>query len=33
MITGWQYNVYNDGDYSGWYYYDPVTGEEKRAGN
>ena len=31
MITGWQYNVYNDGDYSGWYYYDPVTGEEKRG--
>ena len=31
MITGWQYNVYNGGDYSGWYYYDPVTGEEKRG--
>ena len=31
MITGWQYNVYNGGDYQGWYYYDPVTGEEKRG--
>ena len=29
MITGWQYNVYNGGDYSGWYYYDPVNGDKK----
>ena len=29
MITGWQYNVYNGGDYSGWYYYDPVKGDKK----
>ena len=24
MITGWQYNVFYGGDYSGLYYYDPV---------
>ena len=29
MITGWQYNVSDDGDYHGWYYYDPVNGDEK----
>ena len=29
MITGWQYNVSNDGDYHGWYYYDPVNGDKK----
>ena len=31
MITGWQYNVSDDGDYHGWYYYDPVNGDEKRG--
>ena len=29
MITGWQYNEYNGGDYQGWYYYDPVNGDRK----
>ena len=28
MMTGWQYNVINEGDSQGWYYYDPVSGEK-----
>ena len=31
MVTGWQYNEYNNGDFHAWYYYDPVNGDEKRG--